>query len=110
MVILNDTTEIQSFKIIPRYYPASVIISVTDTQLNTSSSYDITPTYSYSSMIISQSFSLTENHFYKLEVFDSGSNVFRGSIFCTNQTNYNKFDITSGSFKTSDDVDNIILI
>ena len=110
MHILTTSTDIQGFKVIPRGFPTNVNILLTDAETNVTASFINTPTYEYGSMIISESFELSENHFYILNISADGDDIYKGRIFCTNQPNYEKFDITSGSFLTSDPVDNIILI
>jgi hypothetical protein len=111
MTILTDSTSAQTFKVIPRQYPALVSFSITDRNLDTTVNYTgITPVYSYGWMEITESLSLVEGRTYVLEIKSSSDVIYRGQIYCTNQTDYSKFQITSGSTVTSDDKDNTIIL
>jgi len=111
MTILNSGTAPQTFKIIPRSTPNAVKIVITDKNLGSSVTYlNNIPTYSYGWMEITETLSLVEGRFYVIEVSALSDVIYRGQIFCTNQTDYSKFQMTSGSFATSNDKDNTIII
>jgi hypothetical protein len=111
MYILKPISEPQEYKIIPRVYATSVLLKITDENLGTTVSYTINPTLEFGWMILSETFNLVEGRFYRTEVIIlDGDTVFRGRIFCTNQEDYSKYQMTSGSFSTSNPVNNDIII
>jgi len=108
MTILTTSTEPQGFKVIPNNFPPIVNLKVTDENTNVTVVQSLEPTYEWSTMILTGSFGLQEGHFYFMEVEYAHVAVYRGRVFCTDQTG--EYNMTSGSFKSSNDVDNIIMI
>ena len=138
MVILKESTEKQQIKIIPRSFPDEISVVIRRKESNVSTtigSYDSGYTYYYrvtndsgsyeqnnlmfdlgyylyssGYMIIQDVFTLKENSFYTLQVKDGSSIIYRANIFCTNQTDYNTFDVNSGEYTTEDSYDNDFVI
>lgn len=55
-------------------------------------------------------FNLKENQYYSIKLFDSEGELYRGIIFCTNQTDYNKFDVHKDDYVVEDSYDNEYVI
>jgi len=53
---------------------------------------------------------LKEGRFYTFKVKDGTSIIYRGAIFCTDQTNFNIFDVHSGDYTTENSYDNDFVI
>ena len=86
MIILTTSTNAQEFKFIPRQYVADSIV-LTDEQENTSrliEGYTFTKDGYYLKADIY--FSLVEDRFYTFKVLNGTKTVYKGRIFCTNQT------------------------
>jgi hypothetical protein len=61
-------------------------------------------------MTLSGSFSLVEDRFYSFEVKDGSNVIYKGLIFCTNQTDYDKFDVHKDDYVVEDSYDNEFVI
>lgn len=55
-------------------------------------------------------FSLKEDTFYTLKLTDVDGELYQGIIFCTNQTDYNKFDVHKDDYVVEDSYDNEYVI
>jgi len=86
MKILSTSTGDQTFKVIPRSYPASVTLKLRDDSTGTETTYSITPTYEKGKMTITQAFSLQENRYYDLTILDVLDVIYKDKVFCTDQT------------------------
>ena len=110
MTILTTSTDAQTFKIIPRSAPSSVTFNLTDKSKRTTSAVSVSVSNSNGYMSISGSFNLIANRFYSFVVKDGNTIIYRGSIFCTDQTDYNVFDVHSGDYTTENSYDNDFVI
>jgi len=110
MIILTTSTDAQTFKIIPRSAPSSVTFELTDKSKRTTSAVSVTVSNSNGYMSITGTFSLIANRFYSFIVKDGSTIIYRGSIFCTDQTDYNVFDVHSGDYTTENSYDNDFVI
>jgi len=110
MIILTTSTDAQTFKIIPRSAPSSVTFELTDKSKRTTSTVSVTVSNSNGYMSITGTFSLIANRFYSFIVKDGSTIIYRGSIFCTDQTDYNVFDVHSGDYTTANSYDNDFVI
>lgn len=110
MIILTTSTSSQTFKIIPRSAPSSVTLNLTDKSKRTTSAVSVSVSNSNGYMSISGSFNLIANRFYSFVVKDGNTIIYRGSIFCTDQTDYNVFDVHSGDYTTENSYDNDFVI
>ncbi len=61
-------------------------------------------------MILSGSFSLVENRAYSFEVKDGSEIIYRGLIFCTDQTDVEKFFVQDGDYTSETSYDNEYVI
>ena len=110
MVILTTSTDAQSFKVIPRSAESSVTFELTDKYKRTTSAVTVSVTNSNGYMTLTGSFSLIEDRFYSFAIKSGSTVIYRGSIFCTNQTNFNTFDVHSGEYTTENTYDNDFVI
>lgn len=78
------------------FTPFELIITNEDTKAATT--YNVTASYSNQELTISQAFTLTSGVYYSYEVSDGLNLMYRGKIFCTDQTEFNKYAINSGDF------------
>ena len=110
MVILTTSTNSQSFKVIPRSVQSLVTFELTDKSKRTTSAVTVTVTNSNGYMTVSGAFNLIEDRFYSFAIKNGSVIIYRGSIFCTDQTNFNTFDVHSGEYTTENTYDNDFVI
>ncbi len=85
MIILTTSTNAQELKFIPRDYVADSIV-LTDEQANTSSTIAATFTKDGYYLKADISFTLVEDRFYTFNALNGSKTVYKGRIFCTDQT------------------------
>jgi len=85
MIILTTSTNAQELKFIPRQYVADSIV-LTDEQANTSSTISATFTKDGYYLKADISFTLVEDRFYTFNALNGTKTVYKGRIFCTDQT------------------------
>jgi hypothetical protein len=85
MIVLQELATAQEFKIIPRELSATSMV-ITNELTDVSTTYAITPTIDRYYLIINKIVNLQQNNFYTLSVLDNTDVVYKGKIFCTNQT------------------------
>lgn len=85
MIILTTSTNAQELKFIPRQYAADSIV-LTDEQANTSSTISATFTKDGYYLKADISFTLVEDRFYTFNALNGSETVYKGRIFCTDQT------------------------
>ena len=85
MIILTTSTNAQELKFIPRQYVADSIV-LTDEQANTSSTVSATFTKDGYYLKADISFTLVEDRFYTFNALNGTKTVYKGRIFCTDQT------------------------
>lgn len=84
MIVLQETTNSQEVKFIPREYQADTIILRNETTDETTT-YNITATQSGYYLVVDDVFTLKENNFYFMTVKNGSDIVYRDKIYCTNQ-------------------------
>ena len=105
------TTSIQTIKFIPRELVSSVTLTLTNKNTRTSSTVSVSVVNSNGYMSLTGSFSLIENTNYSMEVTKaSGDVIYRDTIFCTNQTDLDKFDVHKDDYVTEDTFDNEFIV
>ena len=115
-VLLNcmkilTTTSIQTIKFIPRELVSSVILTLTNKNTRTSFTVSVSVVNSNGYMSLTGSFSLIENTNYSMEVTKaSGDVIYRDTIFCTNQTDFDKFDVHKDDYVTENTFDNEFIV
>lgn len=86
MIILLDTSNAQSFSIIPRFY-TSDYVTFTSESTGVTDTYTITATTDRYYHVISGTFDLVEGNYYVLKVYnDTDEIIYRDRVFVTNQT------------------------
>jgi len=99
------TTTNKAITFVPRAFETSVSVVITDEETNTSATESLTATISTNFLIVTPSYTFVEGRYYNIKV--SGSNeIYRGKVYCTNQTNLEKFSVNSGEFTYYEDTDN----
>jgi len=109
------TSATQSIKFIPRTSNASgVILKLTNKNTRASFVVGVSAVNSNGYMTITGSaFALVENTNYSMEVLNddgSGDVLYRDTIFCTNQTDFDKFDVHKDDYVTEDTYDNEFIV
>jgi hypothetical protein len=110
MNILTTSASAQNLQIIPRSFPASVSARLTNESTNTTQTQTIAPTSSNGYMTLNAAWTLKEANFYLLEVFDGVNLIYRGRVFCTNQTNFEKFTVNNNVYTQEQAGDNTFVI
>ncbi len=98
------TTSDSTIQFVPRAYDTSLSVIVTDEETNTSATESLTGTRNTNFMRITPSYVFKEGRFYTIRVTGTDE-VYRGRVFCTDQTDYEKYTINQGQY-TQYDSDN----
>jgi hypothetical protein len=85
MIVLQELATAQEFRIIPRELEADSMV-ITNELTDVSTTYVITPTIDRYYLVINTIIALQQNNFYTLTVLNNTDVVYKGKIFCTNQT------------------------
>ena len=113
MNILTTTGGTQTLKFIPRVYNDLVNVSITNRNTKEVVTFSADTTSDSGYQLVEYNFSLIEGTFYTYEVSANavdGKIVYRGQIFCTDQTDYDNYEMNKDQYITSDDKDDTIII
>jgi hypothetical protein len=136
MHILRETSDYQTIKLIPRRENVGVVtISLTNKSTRTEEDYlsfyywqttdvtfnafdedwndasDVEFTYGTTfSTIYTNEFNIKEGNYYILSVNDEQGEIYRGLIFCTNQTDFDKFNVSKDDYVVETSYDNEYII
>lgn len=110
MKILTTSTDDQSIKIITRSDASSPTLSLTNKSTGTTSTVSVSKTTSGDYMVLTGSFSLKEGVLYAFKVKDGSTDIYRGLIFCTDQSNLDRYFINDGEYTEEDSYDNDYVI
>jgi hypothetical protein len=110
MEILTTSTSNQSFKIIPRVDAGSPTFSLYDKSKRKTSTVSVTSSISGGYMTLTGSFSLEEGNQYGFTVKDGSTIIYRGIIFCTDQTNLDRYTVNSGEYTHETSHDNEFVV
>jgi len=110
MEILTTSTDNQSIKIVPRIDASSPTLSLTDKSTRTTSEVTVSKTTESDYMVLTGTFSLKEGNQYAFRVKDGSTEIYRGLIFCTDQTNLDKYFVNEGEYIQEDSYDNDFVI
>ncbi len=107
------TSSPQELKIIPRKDSASPVIKLTNKMTNTTAT--VTPSKSDDGnyMVLSGTFNIAEDNLYSYKVEMGGEDdevIYRGLIYCTNQTNLDKYFINKDEYTEETSFDNEFVI
>ena len=110
MHILTTTSSSQSLKIIARSDASSPTLTLTDKTKRKDSTVAVTKTTNGGYMELSGSFSLVEGSQYGFRVKDGSTEIYRGLIFCTDQTDLDKYFINKDEYTSNQDHDNEFIV
>ena len=113
MNILTTSTDTQTLKYIPREYTGFVDISVTNRNTKEVITFSTNTTQEFGYEMVDYNFNLIEGTFYTYEVNSNsfvGGIVHRGQIFCTDQTDFDNYEMFKDEYITSNDKDDTIII
>lgn len=110
MHILTTATDNQSIKLVPRTDASSPTLSLTDKTKRTTSTVSVTKTSDGDYMVLTGAFSLKEGSQYSFKVKDGSTVIYRGLIFCTDQTDLDKYFINKDEYVTADSYDNDFVV
>lgn len=88
MKVLTQSTDPQILRVIPRSYPTSLTLSLRDDQTNTTTTYTLNSGFTVDKdyLVITNTYSLIENHFYDLTITNQFEDViYKDKVFCTDQ-------------------------
>jgi hypothetical protein len=90
---------------VPRAFDTSVSVKITDEETNTSITEITTATKEANYLYITPTYTFKEGGYYTIRI--TGTNeIYRGKVYCTNQTDLEKFSVNSGEFTYYEDNDN----
>lgn len=93
-------TDNQLLQIVPRSYTTgNVVVMVTNETTNTSQQETITPVLSGNFMQITGTFTFAESIFYYFVVSQGSNEIYRGKIYCTDQTDLEKYTTNQGQYE-----------
>jgi hypothetical protein len=106
------TTTPSFIKFIPREAASSVTLTLTNKNTRTSETVSVGVSNSNGYMTLYSGIpTLVENTNYSMEVKNSsGDVIYRDTIFCTNQTDFDKFDVHKDDYVTEDTFDNEFIV
>ncbi len=110
MHILTTSSSNQSIKFVARADASSPTLSLTDKTKRTTSTVSVTKTTDGDYMVLTGTFSLKEGNQYTFRVKNGSTEIYRGLIFCTDQTALDKYFINKDEYVTQDDYDNDFVI
>jgi hypothetical protein len=115
MHILTTSTTPQTIKAILRSSPASADVLIYDKserETSTVSADSITTTDGISTITLTLSGAnqLKEGRFYSITVKDGSDVEYSGMVFCTDQTDYNKYETGKDDYVVEDSYDNEFII
>ena len=106
------TTTPSFIKFIPREAASSVTLTLTNKNTRTSETVSLGVSNSNGYMTLYSGIpALVENTNYSMEVKNSsGDVIYRDTIFCTNQTDFDKFNVHKDDYVTEDTYDNEFIV
>ena len=113
MKILTTSSSAQTIKIIPRAAVfANVTLKVTDKNTRSTETISMYTVLSDNYLSIIGVFNLKEGSTYSMELIHDESQrvLYRDTIFCTDQTDFNKFDVHKDDYVEEDSFDNEFII
>jgi len=110
MHVLTTSNSSQSLKIAPRKDVTSPTFSLTDKVKRTTSTISVTKSSDGDYMVLTGTFSLKEGNQYTFRVKDGSEEIYRGLIFCTDQTDLDNFFVNKDEYVEEDSYDNDFVI
>jgi predicted small secreted protein len=106
MEILTTSSSSQSIKIAPRKDAASPTLTLKNKSTRKTSTVSVAKTTEGEFMKLTGTFSLKEGEQYSFTVKDGSDIIYRGLIFCTDQTELDKYFINKDEYVSEDSYDN----
>jgi len=110
MEILTTSTANQAIRIIPRADATNPTLSLTDKSTRKTIAVTVTKTTDEDFMVLTGSFALIEGNQYSFVVKNGTAELYRGMIFCTDQTVLDKYFVNQGEYTSEDSYDNEFVI
>lgn len=111
MHILKPITSSQEIKIISRQSAAGTIaIHLKSESSNENQTLNPSVIEADGFMTLSAEFSLVSGVFYGLKVFDGSTLIYRGRVFVTSQTDFDKFSVNEGVYIKEESFNNDFVI
>ena len=110
MHILQVSESSQSIVIIPRSFPESVTLQLIDESKNTTATPSVSVSSANGFMTLTGTFSLTNNRYYGLKVFDGSTLIYRDRIFVTSQTEFDKFTVNQNIYTEEESYNNEFIL
>lgn len=82
-----------------------VSVRITDEETNTSTTLATDARREGNFFYITPAYTFVEGRYYTIRITDEAE-IYRGKVYCTNQTNLEKFSVNSGEFTYYEDTDN----
>jgi hypothetical protein len=92
------TTSSQIINCIPRANTLSVTLELRDEQSRVTTSKAITGTLNGNYVQYNLDFICTEGNYYTIILKDGTNTLYRGMVFCTNQTDLDAYKLTEGEY------------
>jgi len=108
MIYLLESASPQTFKFIPRVLEATSMV-IEDEAENTSVTIAITPSVSTYYLSVTKTLTLVEGRNYTIKVLNGTDVVFKGKIFCTNQTPVD-YSLNNGEYVQNTTDDDYVII
>jgi hypothetical protein len=109
MIVLRETTEEQTFVCIPRAYEEEVTLKLYDQTRNTTVEIEPVIELSGDYYYVSGVFSLKQNNWYVISLIYGETEIFKDTVFCTNQEVEN-YSINAGVYIAEPDADNTYIV
>lgn len=108
MKVLTTSTEEQTFKFIPRDYVLSGVIHLFNKSTREEIEVDTVLEQEGSYLKATSFFSLIEGNRYSIVIKSSldSSVIYRDTVLCTDQTEYDRYDIQKGDYVQAETSDN----
>jgi len=92
------TTSDSTISFLPRAFETSVSVKITDEETNSSTTQSLTATENVNYLVITPSYTFKEGRYYTIRVTGTAE-IYRGRVFCTDQTDYEKYTINQDQYE-----------
>jgi predicted small secreted protein len=110
VICVTTTSDNQSLKIVPRLDTDNPTLTLTDKTKRKDVSVSVAKTDEGDYMVLTGAFSLTEGSQYTFRVKSGSKEIYRGLIFCTNQTDLDNYSINKDEYTLNQDYDNEFIV
>ena len=87
-----------------------VLVYLTNEQTNTTATINPKITEADGYMYLESVYSVSEGTFYNIRVEYDSQIIYRGKVYCTSQTNYQKYTVNQGQYVTENTHDNSFIV